>query len=156
MTKESAQELIQIMKEIIETGVYKLPAIGTQNKIPLQSVLSKRDKFDVIVNRIARIKPSKYTLVLHYPEEGLLRIDVDGPDHINPDGTRIPCPHLHMRIKDTGQWDNWAMDLPAVFGNTEDCAITVRDFLQYCQVNNIQELTICEQGEIQENVSKAD
>ncbi len=148
MTKESAQELIHMIKEIVETGIYKLPQIGSQNRIPLQSVLSKRDKFDVIVNRVARINPLKYTLVLNYPEEGLLRIDVNGPDHVNPDGSKIPCPHIHLRMKDTGKWDEWAIDLPAIFGNTENIAVTVRDFLQYCQVNNIQELTICEQREI--------
>jgi len=153
VTKESAQELIHVMKEIVEKGIYNLPKQGSQNKILLQSVLSKRDKFDVVVNRVARINPSKYTLLLNYPEEGLLRVDVNGPNHVNPDGAKVPCPHVHMRMKDTGKWDDWAFDLPAVFGNTEDCAATVRDFLQYCQVNNIDELTICEQGEIKENVS---
>ena len=107
----------------------------------------------MIVNRVARIDPSKYTLQLNYPEEGLLRIDVKGPAHVNPDGSKVACPHIHLRMKDTGKWDAWATDLPAVFGNTEDCITTLKDFLQYCQVNNILELTICEQGEIKENVS---
>ena len=147
MTKEKAQELIQVMKRIIKVNEYSLPSIGETNSIPLQSESSTRDKFKVYVNRKSRIVEGKYTLLLHYPEEDLLRIDVNGRDHMNPDGTIVPCPHIHMRSKDTGPWDRWAFDLPAVFGDTEDCLTTLKDFLQYCHVNNISQLIICEQKE---------
>ncbi len=145
MTKEKAQELIQVMKQLLRTGVYKLPKIGTMDKLPLQSMQSSRDRFAVYINRKGQIDPQKYTLLLHFSEENLLRIDVHGTDHHNPDGTVVPCPHIHMRIKDEGRWDNYAYDLPAIFGNAEDCAVTLRDFLQYCNTNNISEITICEQ-----------
>ena len=145
MTKEKAQELIQIMKRLLKTGVYELPKVGTMDKLPLQSQQSSKVKFDVYINRKGRIDPKKYTLLLHFSEEDLLRIDVHGTDHHNPDGTVVPCPHIHMRMKDTGRWDSYAYDIPAVFGDTEDCALTVRDFLHYCNTNNINEITICEQ-----------
>lgn len=149
MTKEAAQELIHLMKQIINTGDYYLPERGTQNKIPLQSVRSSREHFQVIVNRAGKINKEKYTLLLHHPSEGLLRIDVSGRPHTNPGSEKpIPCPHIHMRVKDEGPWDQWAFELPAVFGNTDDCITTLRDFLQYCQVNNIQEIKIYEQREI--------
>lgn len=143
MIKEKAQELIHVMKELLKTGTYQLPTIGSTGKIDLKSQLSPKDRFDVYINRKATIDPKKYTLLLRYPEENLLRIDVNGPDHTNPDGTTVPCPHIHMRMKDTGRWD-----VSAIFGNTEDCATTVKDFLQYCNTQNVSELTILDQKEI--------
>ncbi len=149
MTKEKAQELINVMKELLKTGTYMLPVVGTTGKIDLKSLSSPRDRFDVFINRKARIVSNKYTLLLRYPEENLLRIDVNGPAHVNPDGSIIPCPHIHMRIKDEGRWDAYAYDIPAVFGNSEDCASTLRDFLQYCNTNNVNELIVLDQKEIQ-------
>ena len=154
MTKEKAQELIHVMKRILTTGTYYLPAAGNMNSIPLQSIQSSKDRFKVYINRKSTIVPNKYTLQLFYPEEGLLRIDVNGRPHENPDGTKVSCPHIHFRIKDKGQWDQWAFELPAVFGNSEDCATTLKDFLQYCYTNNINEIIICEQKEI--NYDKGD
>ena len=148
MTKETAQELIQVFKTIIKTGTYYLPPVGSSNAIELKSVQSTKDKFIVYVNRTSKIVKNKYTLYLHYPEEGLLRMDVNGPDHINPDGKKIPCPHIHMRMDDSGKWDAYAFDLPAIFGDTDDCISTLQSFLQYCHTNNISELTICEQKEV--------
>ena len=145
MTKEKAQELIQVMKLLLKKGIYELPKQGTVDKLPLQSLQSSRDRFDVIINRKARIDPKKYTLLLHFSEEDLLRIDVSGTDHHNPDGSIVPCPHIHMRTKDEGRWDRYAYDLPAIFGDADDCATTVRDFLQYCNTSNISDITICEQ-----------
>ena len=149
MTKEKAQELINVMKEILKTGTFILPTAGTTAKIDLKSLTSPRDRFDVVINRKARIVANKYTLLLRYPEEDLLRIDVNGPKHTNPDGTIIPCPHIHMRVKNQGTWDAYAYDIPAVFGNSEDCATTLRDFLQYCNTRNVSELIILDQKEMQ-------
>lgn len=148
MTKEKAQELIQVMKELLKSGTFQLPAIGSTGKIDLKSQLSSRDHFVVYINRKMTINPKKYTLLLRYPEENLLRIDINGPDHISPDGTIVPCPHIHMRTKDTGRWDAYAYDIPAIFGDTEDCATTVKDFLQYCNTQNVCELVILDQKEI--------
>ncbi len=148
MTKEKAQELINVMKELLKTGTYMLPAVGTTGMIGLKSLSSPRDRFDVFINRKARIVPDKYTLLLRYPEENLLRIDVNGPAHTNPDGMIVPCPHIHMRVKDTGRWDAYAYDIPAVFGSSEDCASTLRDFLQYCNTKNVSELIVLDQKEI--------
>ena len=145
MTKEKAQELIQVMKRLLRTGIYELPRVGAIDKLPLQSVQSPKDRFDVYINRKGKIDLRKYSLLLHFSEEDLLRIDVHGTNHHNPDGTVVSCPHIHMRIKDTGRWDSYAYDLPAIFGDEDDCAITLRDFLQYCNANNISEITFCEQ-----------
>ena len=145
MTREEAHKLIQVLKKITEKGIFFVPEQGKRKQLHLLSVFSDKDHFDVIINR-AGVNSKKYTLVLRYgKDQGLLRIDMGGGPHTNPDGTIIACPHLHMQQKDTGKWDAWAEDIPAVFGDTEDCVQTLKDFLQYCNVNNISCIEICEQ-----------
>ena len=117
MTTETANALIEVAK-ILMDKTYRLPPIGAQSSLTLFSEQSRKETFTVHINRKARIDPGKYTLLLSVPEEGLLRIDVHGRDHINPDGSKVPCPHIHMRIKDTGKWDVWAYDyMPAFLTN---------------------------------------
>ena len=50
-----------------------------------------RDRFEIYINRKGKIDLKKYSLLLHFCEEDLLRIDVHGTNHHNPDGTVIPC-----------------------------------------------------------------
>lgn len=149
MTQAEAQDLIRVLKRIMQQGSVILPDMGFTAKFELRSVFSEKDRFTVIVNRSSKIREDKYTLMLRYgKDKGLLRIDVGGAAHTNPDGTVIPCPHMHIQQNDTGAWDAWATEIPAVFGNVEDRIETFRVFLQYCNVNNIASIEICEQSEM--------
>ena len=40
----------------------------------------------------------------------LLRLDIDGAPHRNPDGTEVGCPHLHIYRQ--GYADKWAFPAP--------------------------------------------
>ena len=149
MTQEEAQGLIQVLKKLLQQGMIVLPPMGSVGKLDLCSVFSEKDRFTIIINRSGRVRKDKYTLLLRYgKDKGLLRIDVGGPDHTNPDGTIVPCPHIHIQQRDTGAWDSWAVEIPAVFGNVEDRIETFRAFLQYCNVHNIASIEICEQSEM--------
>jgi hypothetical protein len=71
--------------------------------------------------------------------EVLLRLDVDGPPHENPDGTVVPCPHLHIWKQDAA--DKWAIPAPAAsFTDMADLVATFRDFLTYCNVTEITQI----------------
>ena len=145
MTLAEAQELIQVLKRLLQDGTRSLPSSGNMAKFDLCSVFSEKDRFAILVNRSSKIRKDKYTLLLRYgKDKGLLRIDVGGPDHVNPDGTIIPCPHIHFQQKDVGKWDAWAAEIPAVFGNVEDRIETFQVFLQYCHVHNIASIEIME------------
>lgn len=149
MTQAEAQGLIQVLKRMLQQGNIMLPQMGNKTKIELCSVFSEKDRFTIIVNRSSRIRADKYTLMLRYgKDKGLLRIDVGGPEHTNPDGTIIPCPHIHIQQNDVSAWDAWATEIPAVFGNVADRIETFKTFLQYCNVNNIASIEICEQSEM--------
>lgn len=63
----------------------------------------------------------------------LIRLDLAGTTHRNPDGELIPCPHLH-RYKE-GFGDRWAMPIPEdLFKQVDNIIATMYDFADYCHV----------------------
>ncbi|WP_146009212.1 DUF6978 family protein [Beduinella massiliensis] len=150
MTQDEANGLIQVLKRILETGVCKLPEQGRYAAIGLESVFSSKDKFIIDINRAGHINAKKYTLQLRYKKETfLLRLDVGGPPHTNPDLTVIPCPHLHIWRAGQKRPDAWAFEIPVIFGDTEDKCRTLLDFLRYCNTNNIEQIEIYEQRKME-------
>ncbi len=64
----------------------------------------------------------------------LVRIDLAGAPHRNPDGEEIPCPHLHVYRE--GYADKWAEPLPAnIFHDPSDIWRTLSDFFAFCNVS---------------------
>jgi hypothetical protein len=62
-----------------------------------------------------------------------MRLDIDGSPHRNPDGTEIPCPHLHTYREGFG--DKWAIAAPSDrYANTLDLFSTCEAFLQHCNI----------------------
>ena len=84
----------------------------------------------------ARIRLTKAT----YQERArqtiiLMRLDLDGPPHRNPDDEEIPCPHLHVYRE--GYADKWAV--PAPPDRYPDCAnlfATLEAFVAHCNITN--------------------
>lgn len=65
----------------------------------------------------------------------LLRLDLDGPPHRNPDGVEILCPHLHTYRE--GYGDKWASPAPVDrYANTRDLFSTFEAFMAHCNVTN--------------------
>ena len=63
----------------------------------------------------------------------LLRLDIDGPPHRNPDGEEIPCPHLHTYREGFGV--KWAIPAPIHrYPNTLDLLSTFEAFLLECNI----------------------
>src|ERR1039457_7615193 len=107
-------------------------ALGDSAAIPLTSV-DKRENFTLDVTR-AQIKLTKAT----YQNRAratiiLMRLDLDGPPHRNPDGEEIPCPHLHIYRE--GHGDKWAIPAPADrYQNPSDIFSTFEAFMQHCNI----------------------
>ena len=91
------------------------------------------EEFHIDVNR-GRIDLKKCTQLLRTRKTViLLRLDIDGPPHRNPDGEIIQCPHMHIYREGIG--DRWAVPISeSDFRNIEDFKITLDDFLNYCNV----------------------
>lgn len=143
LTQDEANELLNMLKKISNTdSMFQFPKSGDYNRIELKSVDNKC-QFLVDVNRQGKIKVSKCTYQNRYQkEEILLRLDINGPTHTNPDGVMIGSCHLH--IYKEGYGDKWAYELPNEVCHTDDLMQTLIDFLIYCKVNNINEFQVQE------------
>jgi hypothetical protein len=65
----------------------------------------------------------------------LVRLDVDGAPHTNPDGERLGGTHLHL-FKE-GYDDKWAYPLDSqVFPLLSDPGKTFHDFCTYCRIES--------------------
>lgn len=63
----------------------------------------------------------------------LIRLDLGGSTHRNPDGQEIPCSHLHIYREGFG--DKWAIPVPVQqFRNIPDLWQTLEDFMVYCNI----------------------
>ena len=135
LVQNEVERLLSIEKFLTDESAIQFPGLGDSAKLEAKSV-DQRDFFLFDVNRPGTIKLSKCTYQERYAVvEILLRLDVGGPTHENPDGTEIPCPHLHVYKE--GYGDKWAYPLPSDFADPTDLVKTLREFLRYCKVQNI-------------------
>jgi hypothetical protein len=130
LTQAEAKALIELEKHRIDESLHSFPLSGEGISVPLRSVDNKENfKLDISRGR-RKIKQITYqnrarSVVI------LVRLDIEGPPHKNPDGTRIPCPHLHIYRE--GFSDKWAIPAPTLdFSNLSDLGETLDDFMQYC------------------------
>jgi hypothetical protein len=134
LTQAEADALIEMDKCRADEKEYLFPQPGERISIPLTSP-DKRESFLLDVTR-ARIKLTKAT----YQDRArqviiLMRLDLGGPPHRNPDGTEIPCPHLH-RYRE-GYGDKWAIPAPvARYTDTLDLFSTFEAFMQHCNITD--------------------
>jgi hypothetical protein len=134
LTQDEADRLISMKKRAVDEKDWLFPSPGERIAIPLTS-LDKRESFTLDVTR-AQIKITKAT----YQNRArtaivLMRLDLDGPPHRNPDGTEIPCPHLHVYKE--GYGDKIAYPAPAIlYTNTADLFTTFNMFMQECNITN--------------------
>jgi hypothetical protein len=131
LSQEEADELISMEKQKANESVTYFPAGGKSKNLPLESP-DRQESFFLDISRGA-INLSKFK----YQNRGrqvivLLRLEIGGPLHVNPDGAEVPCPHLH--IYQQGSRDKWAYPLPEEFTNPNDFWQVLQDFMSYCNV----------------------
>jgi hypothetical protein len=132
LTDIEANELMDALKELSSNKTIEFPSPGGKLKLEAKST-SADDKFIIDANR-GSIKVTKCTYqTRHQTSMVLLRLDIDGPEHTNPDGEVIQCPHLHIYREGFGT--SWAHPIdPKIFTDTDDLVKVLFDFLEY---NNI-------------------
>ena len=110
LTQVEADALIAMDKVRIDNIQWKCPRAGEQLSVPLTSI-DKRENFALDITR-SSIKLTKSTHQNRARQAiVLMRLDVDGPPHRNPDGMEVPCPHLHIYREGFGH--KWATPAPA-------------------------------------------
>jgi len=131
LTQAEADVLIAMEKHRVDETPYMFPATGKLT-VPLQSP-NRQEQFLLDITR-GRIDLSKTT----FQNRGrqvfvLVRLDIAGPPHWNPDGVEVPCPHLHLFRE--GFADKWAVPVPhGLFPRVDDPFATLADFYEYCRV----------------------
>lgn len=128
-----ADVLIAMEKQCVEEKItWLFPDPGGKLAIPLVSP-DKRENFVLDITR-AQIKLTKATYQNRARQAIILmRLDLDGPPHTNPDGQEIPCPHLHIYRE--GYGDKWASPLPvARYPNVKDLFSTLEEFMRHCNI----------------------
>lgn len=132
LTQVEADALIAMEKHRVDSTVYNYPRPGESIRVPLASP-DQRERFSLDVYR-GLINLRKVT----YQNRGrsvviLMRLDIEGGPHRNPDGTPLPCPHLHLYRE--GYGDKWAFPVPnQAFSDLTDLWIMLEDFMRYCNV----------------------
>lgn len=143
LTQSEADALIDMEKKRAKEEMYNFPLAGETLTIPIISA-DERESFLIDINR-GSIRLSKCT----YQERRqgiiiLVRLDIGGPPHCNPEVANIPlpylkpynretipCPHLHLYVE--GFMDKWAIPVPE-FPRTNDICATLDNSFRYCNV----------------------
>lgn len=132
IAQAEADSLIAMEKRFIDATDWTFPAAGQRIALDLISA-DKRENFMLDVTR-SQIKLTQAT----YQNRArkaiiLMRLDLDGPPHRNPDETEIPCPHLHVYRE--GYGDKWAILAPRDrYADTQDLFSICEAFMQHCNI----------------------
>ena len=122
-------------KRFIHQDTIYLGNISLKQRHELTSI-DEREKFYLDVWR-GGLNLGKYTQQNRARKICILvRIDIGGSPHLNPDQSIIQCPHIHLYKE--GFDDKWAYPLDNyIVVNTNDIVETFIQFSSYCNVKNI-------------------
>ncbi|NNM88561.1 MAG: hypothetical protein HKL95_08590 [Phycisphaerae bacterium] len=129
LTQHEADALVAMPKVPVSEETYTYPLAGNLS-IPLVSN-DRRENFylDIWRSGIVLAKGRHQNRARNVVV--LLRLDFGGSPHRNPDGTELPCPHLHVYRE--GFADRWAIPVPGnKFGNIDDAWRSLVDFMALC------------------------
>lgn len=141
LTQAEANALIALEKHRVNNDRSDFPTAGETLELALQSV-DRREQFLLNVSR-GRIDLAKVKIQNRGRQVVVLvRLDLGGAPHRNPDDEEVPAPHLHVYRERFG--DKWATPVPVdKFRDTRDFWTTLEDFLRYC---NITQPPVIERG----------
>ena len=134
LTQAEADMLISMEKHRINDNQSDFPMGGQSVIMPLQSI-DRREQFLLDLSRgridLLRVKMQNRSRQVFV----LVRLDLGGAPHRNPDDTEIAAPHLHVFRE--GYGDKWAIPVPSDhFHHISDAWITLEDFLRYCNITH--------------------
>jgi len=132
LTQAEADALIAMEKQRVNEDRSDFPMGDQSLVLPLQSV-DRREQFLLDLSR-GRIDLLKVKMQNRGRQVVVLvRLDLGGGPHWNPDGEEIPVPHLHVYREGLG--DKWAGPTPGDrFTATNDVWWTLEEFLRFCNV----------------------
>lgn len=138
LTQDQADHLVA-MEKFFRTINPKIPKSGESAIFDL-SDRSGLNEFYFDIDRRGKIE-FKHKLQERYETNDILvRLDVNSPDHLNPDGTKVGRNHLHIYRE--GYADRWAFDLDTCnFGTYNTFQEYFSRFCEFCKIvipDNVQ------------------
>lgn len=132
LTQSEADALLALRKKYTKLDSILWPNPGAKISVDLVS-MDEREAFLLDVSR-ASIKLERLVLQTRSRVTVVLvRLDIDGPGHRNPDDTEIGCPHIHLYRE--GYDVKWAFPVPAEhFSDLKNRQKTLADFMRYCSI----------------------
>ena len=133
LTQAEANELIESEKVRTDDTEWLWPHRGGKLHIPLISV-DKKERFFLDIVR-GRISLNKYTFQNRARKAVvLIRLDIEGAPHQNPDGEELGPTHLHIYRE--GFADKWAIPIPkGKFPHIDDPFLALcEDFMGFCNI----------------------
>ncbi len=131
LSQAEADALIAMEKHRANENRSAFPMAGESLTIPLQSP-DRREQFLLDLSR-GRIDLAKVKMQNRGRQVVVLvRLDLSGAPHRNPDDVEIPSPHLHVYRE--GYGDKWAVAVPTNFRDVTDLWATLDDFQAYCNI----------------------
>lgn len=132
LTQPEADALIAMEKHRVNDDRSDFPMGGQLLVVALQSA-DKREQFLLDLSR-GRIDLLKVKMQNRGRQVVVLvRLDLGGAPHRNPDDEEIPAPHLHVYREGYGH--KWAIPVPPDrFRSPDDVWVTLEDFLRFCNV----------------------
>ncbi len=132
LSQHEANALIAMEKVRQDATKWDFPLPGARITIPLMSP-DKREEFQLDLSRqqinLNKIKYQNRSREIFI----LLRLDLAGSPHCNPDGEEVACPHLHVYRE--GWADKWATPVPIEkFPNIADPWAALHDFMGFCNI----------------------
>ena len=143
MTDALFDELIKLAKEFKNPNQVKLPMENEKKVFPLLSSDSNHDFF-VDYHRSGTIELKSKTQMRDGKSIPLVRLEINAPPHMNPDGTLTSRDHIH--IYKEGYDLKWAYELPAIFNQTIVLNNHLELFTTFCKYCNIDINNISLQG----------
>lgn len=134
ITDIEAERLLRLLKELVVNRPIAFPPLKAF--VTLEAVApGTNEQFQIdIVRKTLHVRKCTYQ-TRHKKSVPLLRVDIGGPPHTNPDGVEIPCPHIHV-YKENYE-DKWAYPLHMHMNTDPDDLVQVLiDFLEYNNVTN--------------------
>lgn len=133
LTQEEADRLFALEKHAVSDIAQPFPVLqGGKFEAKLLSD-DKKEDFLLDVYR-GRINLKKITYQNRARKVTvLIRLDLSGSPHQNPDGEIVECPHVHYYKQ--GYGDKWASAIPTdIFKATDDIFATLDEFMDYCSI----------------------
>jgi hypothetical protein len=131
LTQQEADDLLSFEKHYRGKETFIFPSFGGDLHIPLHSS-DNREEFILDISRGSiSLEKNKFqtrarTTII------LIRVDIGGAPHRNPDGTEIQCPHIHFYK--AGFDDKWAEPLSNYFVNIDVPIKMLHEFMDYCKI----------------------